>query len=129
MQLREEMNSKKQKRRKILNSLGRLITSHELGLVILEQIAQDEAREQEEIAAKKAKEVVAQHTLEDLILNKATRKFDGAVKSMKKPALQALAYALDLTRDGNREVLTMSILQRFEEQPALKGGCEIQGTI
>ncbi|KIJ55419.1 hypothetical protein M422DRAFT_240032, partial [Sphaerobolus stellatus SS14] len=117
MQLHEEMNSKKQKKCKVVNSLGRLITSHELGLVILEQIAQDEACEQEEIAAKKAKEVAAQHALEDLILNKATCKFDGAVKSMKKPALQALAYALNLPRDGNREVLTMSILQWCQGMP------------
>ncbi|KIJ36159.1 hypothetical protein M422DRAFT_261487 [Sphaerobolus stellatus SS14] len=75
----------------------------------------------------KAKEIVKEWDLEELILNKGIHTFTVPVKTMKKPELQALAFAMNLSREGTKGRLTASILALFEEKPELKLDACFQG--
>ncbi|KIJ29350.1 hypothetical protein M422DRAFT_142423, partial [Sphaerobolus stellatus SS14] len=81
----------------------------------------------EEASAKQAKAATTLRVQEEHILNKATRVFTGPIKAMKKPDLQALAYALDLVFEGTREDLASRILQQFEANVNLKEDVHFKG--
>ncbi|KIJ57061.1 hypothetical protein M422DRAFT_40604 [Sphaerobolus stellatus SS14] len=125
--LQGQIESKRQKRHKIVNTKGGLITSDEMAATLTQQIVEEEECKHQEAEAQKAKEITKERDLEELILNKGIRAFTAPVKTMKKPELQALAFAMNLSREGTKGALTASILALFKEKPELKLDARFQG--
>ncbi|KIJ56080.1 hypothetical protein M422DRAFT_40915 [Sphaerobolus stellatus SS14] len=125
--LQGQIESKRQKRHKIVNTKGWLITSDEMAAALTQQIAEEEEHKRQEAEAQKAKEIAKKWDLEELILNKGIHTFTAPVKTMKKPELQALAFAMNLSREGTKGALTAFILGLFKEKPELKLDARFQG--
>ena len=70
--LQEQIESKRQKRHKIVNTKGQLITSDEMAAALTQHIAEEEERQHQEADAQKAKEITKERDLEELLLNKST---------------------------------------------------------
>ncbi|KIJ47463.1 hypothetical protein M422DRAFT_248880 [Sphaerobolus stellatus SS14] len=127
VKLHKDLESRKKKKHKLVNALGRLMTSPKMEVTLRTQITVAQACELEETATKHAKAAATLRTQEKHILNKATCIFIGPVKAMKKSDLQALAYALDLVIEGTKEGLASRILQQFEANIDLKKDVYFKG--